>query len=84
MYYKTIEDGYITSISTGTGQEEITLEEYDRIISAIHSSPTAEAGYKYRLKKDLTWDRVELPLEIIDPDLSDTEAMGIILGVVSE
>lgn len=81
MYYKHIEDDYITCIGTGIGQTEITRDEYDHILAVILSSPTAEAGYQYRLRTDLTWELVELPHDIDDPDLSDAEAMDIILGV---
>jgi len=79
MYYKHIEDGYITAISTGTGQVEITQEEYNDILSAIQSRPIPEAGFDYRLRTNLTWEQVERPEE--EPELTDEEAMNIILGV---
>ena len=60
-YYKIIEDGYVLSIGTGSGGSEITKEEYEDIISVIRSAPTAEVGYGYRLKTDLTWELYELP-----------------------
>jgi len=80
MYYKMIEDGYITSIGTGAGQTEITQEEYNEILSLIQSRPIPEAGFDYRLRTDLTWEQVERPIED-DPELSEQEAMDIILGV---
>lgn len=79
-YFENTEGEYIISISTGTGGEEIDKEEYDNIISVIRNRPTAEAGYDYRLKTDLTWELVALPPEEDDPELSDTEALDIILG----
>ena len=79
-FFKNIEDGYLISISTGTGQEEITMDEYEQILSVIRNCPTPEAGYDYRLKADLTWELVELPPEDEDPELSDAEALDIILG----
>lgn len=60
-YYKYIENGYLLSIGTGSGSEEITAEEYENILTIIKSRPTAEVGYGYRLKTDLTWELHELP-----------------------
>lgn len=60
-YYKQIENGYLLFVGTGPGGEEIAAEEYENILTIIHSRPTAEAGYGYRLKTDLTWELVELP-----------------------
>lgn len=60
-HYKQIENGYILSIGTGPGGEEIAAEEYAQILDIIRSRPTAEAGYGYRLKADLTWELYELP-----------------------
>ena len=60
-YYKQIGNGYLISIGTGNGHEEITAEEYGNILTIIKSRPTAEAGYGYRLKTDLTWELYELP-----------------------
>ena len=60
-YYKQVENDYLLSISTGNGREEITAEEYENILNIIRTRPTAEAGYGYRLKTDLTWELYELP-----------------------
>lgn len=79
-YYKNIDGDYITAIGTGIGDEEITQTEYENILSVIRSAPIAEEGYQYKLKADLTWELTELP-HGEDPDLSDAEAMDIILGV---
>jgi hypothetical protein len=79
-YYKNIENGYITAISTGSGGVEITQEEYDEIIRMIQSRPITEAGYDYKLRTDLTWELVERPVDE-DPDISTEEAMSIMLGV---
>lgn len=80
QYFKNIEDGYLTSISTETGMEEITQEEYESILHMIRSAPAADEGWKYRLKDDLTWELAECPPEE-DPDLSDDEVMDILMGV---
>lgn len=79
-YFKNVDGEYLTALSTGAGGEEITQEEYEHILSVIRSRPDAETGYQYKLKADLTWELVEVPPED-DPDLSDAEAMDIILGV---
>ena len=79
MYYKNIVDGYITYICTGAGQAEITHEEYDSILAVIQSRPIPEAGFDYRLCEDMTWELVERPIDD-DPELSEQEAMAIILG----
>lgn len=79
-YYKIIEEEYLTVIGTGSGGVEISKEEYDRILFVVRSCPTAEPGYRYRLKADLTWELVEMPPEPEDPEISDTEALDIILG----
>lgn len=79
MYYKNIVDGYITYIGTGAGQAEITHEEYDSILAVIQSRPIPEAGFDYRLREDMTWEQVERPIDD-DPEMSEQEAMAIILG----
>jgi hypothetical protein len=62
-HYKNINNGYITSISTGAGQIEITKQEYNKILEVIRNKPIiAENGYDYKLKEDLTWELYELPI----------------------
>lgn len=79
-YYKNIDGDYLVSIGTGSGGEEITQEEYENILSIIRNRPTPEAGYTYRLRTDLTWELVEAPVEPVDDEISDAEALDIILG----
>lgn len=57
-YYKNIENGFIVSISTQQGQIEITKEEYEEILSLVKTAPY-EDGFEYKLKEDLTWEKVE-------------------------
>lgn len=71
-YYKNIEDGYLTTIGTGAGGEEISKEEYEHILSIIRSRPTAEPGYMYWLKEDLSWELTEAPF-IEEDDAESTE-----------
>lgn len=79
-FYKDIDDNYITAIGTGIGDVKITQEEYGNILSIIRSRPTAEPGYDYRLRTDLTWELVAAPPKETDPEISDQEALDIILG----
>ena len=82
-YYKTIVDGYVFAISTGSGQEEISENEYNFLMDIIQSSPSAPTGYDYRLRADtLEWELFELP-PVPDPmgeDIDDAEAFDIIFG----
>ena len=82
QYYKILQDGYIISVGKGAGGEDLTESEYTQILDSIRNKPTAPDGYGYRLKSDLTWERLELPVspEDADPDLTDAEALAIILG----
>ena len=81
-YYKILQDDYILSVGKGAGGEDLTESEYTQILDSIRNKPTAPDGYGYRLKSDLTWERLELPVspEDADPDLTDAEALAIILG----
>ena len=81
-HYKILQDGYILSIGKGAGGEDLTESEYTQILDSIRHKPAAPDGYGYRLKSDLTWECLELPVtpEDADPDLTDAEALAIILG----
>jgi hypothetical protein len=46
-------DGYIVGISQDRGED---TEEYNRIMNAIKSKPTAPEGYTYKLKETLEWE----------------------------
>lgn len=78
-YYKVSKDGYILFISRTVG-ERISETEYSEILSIIRNKPSAENGYDYKLKEDLTWELVELPPEYIEDEeatLGDyEEALG--------
>jgi hypothetical protein len=60
-YYKNVEGNYISSISTGTGGEEITQKEYQSIREIVRKRPTPAEGFDYKLRTDLTWELVEVP-----------------------
>ena len=81
-YYKQIEDNCIISININGGGDEVNVDEYYNILSIIRNRPQTE-GKGYKLKTDLTWEEYDLPStsEPSDEDeLSDTEALNIILG----
>lgn len=59
-YYKIVKDGYITAIGTGAGGIEITAAEHNEILDIIRNKPTADLGYDYWLKENLTWELVEV------------------------
>lgn len=78
-YGKYVSGGYIIGISTNGGQP-ITEAEYTNILSMLRNSPTAPDGYGYQLTESLQWELYELPPADPDPELSDQEALDIILG----
>lgn len=54
---KIVIDGYIVSI--GNKGNEISKEEYAKILEAINNKPSAPIGYTYRLKDTLEWELCE-------------------------
>ena len=80
-YYKIIKDGYFNGVGIGRkGGEEITEKEYNHIMNVIANCPKAEKGFCYILKADLTWELYELPPVDENREISDSEALNIILG----
>lgn len=78
-YGKIVSDGFILAVTTGGGTE-ITEEEYNEILAAVQSAPASPEGFVYKLRADtLEWELVELPPEP-EPELSDEEALSILLG----
>ena len=58
----------------------ITAEEYAAILAMLRNPPEAPDGFAYRLTETLEWELYELPPADPDPELSDQEALDIILG----
>lgn len=80
-YYKIVDGGYITQIGIGMGYLEISAEEYARIKEIAQNRPTPPEGYDYRLTESLEWELYELPpIDPADDEISDSEALAIILG----
>ena len=80
-FFQNYDGDYILSIGEGLGDTEITKEEYEHILSVIRSRPAAEPGYMYKLRTDLTWEKVEAPPVETDPEISEQEALDILMGV---
>ena len=81
-YFKSLSDGYIYAIGTGSGGIEITEAEYNEIMAIIQNRPIAE-GKGYRLKADLTWKEYGLspePKPSGEDEISTDEALNILLG----
>ena len=83
-YFKIIEDGYILLVGTGGGDCEISREEYETILSVIHDRPTAEPGYDYKLRTDLTWELCEVPVVEAEEEATGEDYLAALaeLGVV--
>lgn len=60
--------------------KEITEAEYNEILSMLRNRPIAPDGFAYRLTENLEWELYELPPEDPDPELTDAEAIEIIMG----
>ena len=59
---------------------EITEAEYNNIMERIRSRPTPPEGYGYRLTDALEWELYEQPAEEETEELTDEEALDIIIG----
>lgn len=80
-YYKLIDDGYIRLIGKGTGGTEIAEDEYNGILSVIHSKPAATETTDYRLREDLTWEEFPVDPPDPDPEIDDPDLLNILMGV---
>lgn len=79
-YYKQTDSGYIIAIGTGLAGTEITEDEYNTILSVIRAKPTATETTDYRLLEDLTWEAYEIEPVAEDTELTDDEALEILMG----
>lgn len=80
-YFINFDGDYIFSTGKGVGDKEITQEEYENILFIINNRPKNETGFAYKLCKNLTWEKVEIPIVPTENDeLSAEEALDIILG----
>lgn len=67
-YYKVLEDGYILAIGTGSGNVEITAEEYSQIMSVVNAKPTPPIGKDYRLTESFEWEEYDKRSEETDEE----------------
>lgn len=81
-HVKVVTNGYILAIGLNIENGiSITQNEYNTILSAIHSKPTATETTDYRLREDLTWEAYEIePPEPEPEEIDEAEALFIILG----
>lgn len=82
-YYKNIDGDYLQSVSIGTGQFEITHEEFENLLSIIRAKPTDVGRKIWRLSINLTWEAYDLPPEpepSEEDEISNDEALNILLG----
>ena len=81
-FYKIVEDSYIVGFGTNGGGEvsAITEDEYNDLTEMFATRPTAPNGYAYMIQNDpREWVLVELQPDP-DPELTDAEALEILLG----
>ena len=83
-YFRVIEEDYIVLIGTGSGDDEISQEEYETILSVIHNRPVAQPGYTYKLRTDLTWELREMPVVEAEEEATEEDYLAALaeLGVV--
>ena len=78
-YFEKHDGDYITIFGRAAhGGETITEERYNALVQAVTNAPADTETTSHRLKTDLTWE--EFPIEPVDPELTDGEALSILLG----
>lgn len=80
-YRKVVINGYIVGIGETLADANIGAEDYARLTAVFSTMPEAPDGYYYMLREDETWELIEKEPEPIDPELTDSEALSILLGV---
>lgn len=83
MYAINYDGGYIVGVVAGVSasNSNCTEAEYRETKAMLLNPPDAPDGYYYRLREDLEWEKCAMPE--ISGEISDTEALAIILGEVS-
>jgi hypothetical protein len=79
-YYKIESDKYILAIGIGNSGVEITESEYNHIKVIVSNCPTAPDGFVYRLTAEFEWELYELPIAEETDEISEAEALEILLG----
>ena len=79
LYFKEVEDGYIKSVKAlNVEGEEISETDYNLILNAFETKPSATETTDFRLREDLTWEEYES--DHGEDDISDEEAFAILTG----
>lgn len=85
-YYKTVSEGFVTSIGMGRGGQTVDAEAYETLGNAIGNRPPARDGYGFRLRDgDLTWEAYALPPAQDggeDEDVPDGDALRELLEAI--
>lgn len=83
MYAIIREGGYITGTVAGVApaHSNCTEAEFMMVRDMLRHPPNAPEGFYPRLREELAWEMCEVPE--ISGEISDTEALAIILGEVS-
>ena len=82
MYAINYDGGYIVGVVAGVsaGNSNCNEAEYMMVRDVLRHRPEAPDGYYFRLRNDLEWELCRVPE--ISGEISDTEALAIILGEV--
>lgn len=79
-YFKSVKDGVIETVGTGSGGIEITEEEYNEILSAFADRQKSTETRGYRLTTGLTWEPFDIePQEYvptIEEQLAEAQAQA--------
>lgn len=59
---------------------EITEEQYNEILAMLCNPPEAPDGFAYGLTAELEWELYENPVEEPGDEISEAEALEILLG----
>ena len=84
-HFKIVRDGYILTVGTGVGGEEISENEYRTLFDIFMERPSSENDI-YELRADtLEWEQTGTYAEAEEPTEDETEqnahAYDIIMGV---
>lgn len=83
-YFKVQNGEYIVAFGKGSYGDEITIEQYLQIQTALTAKPSPTETTDYLLKTDLTWESYEIdpPEPDHEPTVEDkAEAYDILTGV---
>lgn len=79
-FLKIEKDGYILGLAKVDGQGNVSEAEYNALTEILRNAPTAPEGYQYRLTLGLEWELSEIPVTDPAEEISDAEALAILLG----